>query len=228
MAFDRLVAMPLHKGPAPDQPAMKLVVDRDGLHDGHGGALPASQAAQLIASNRNIAWARSHKNAIAHGILVAGTRDALAADVHAAVAAAVAAHQPVWLLFRAQDARAKAPPPSAVSKELDAAGQDINTLVPIIQREFGRCSGLMTMMRELGSQTKRLQLATLVKAPLPALKACRCKTSPDVVASILWKAGLSDLGAIIAVPPARVAALPWGDARATWAERAPRVVKALR
>lgn len=225
---DRLVAIPLHKGTAPDEPAMTLVVDRAGLHDGHGAARPAPEAAQLIAENRNIAWARSHANAIARGILVAGTRDALAADVHAAVAAAVAAHQPVWLMFRAGNARATAPPRSAVSRELEAAGEDINALVPIIQREFGRCSGLMAMMRKLGGQTTRSRLATLVKAPLPAMKACRCQSGPDAVASILWTLGFANLGVLVAVPPARAAALPWGDAKASWAQRAPLVVKSLR
>lgn len=225
---DRLVAIPLRKSTQPDEPAMTLTVDRAGLHDGRGGPVPARDAAALIAANRNIAWARTHRNAIVRGIVVAGASNALAANVHAAVAAAVTAHQRVWLMFRASDARAKAPPPSSVSKALAAAGESVNALIPILQREFGRCSGLMAMLRKLAGRTTKSRLPLLVDAPLPALKACRCKARPDVVASILWHLAFGHLAVIVEVPAARVASLPWGDSKATWAERAPLIVKALR
>src|SRR6185436_7361771 len=48
---DRLVAIPLKKGTAPKQPAMTLVVDKDGLHDGNQPARAVGDAKALIEAN---------------------------------------------------------------------------------------------------------------------------------------------------------------------------------
>jgi hypothetical protein len=64
------------------------------------------------------------------------------------------------------------------------------------------------------------QLATLVKK-------CQCKPSADRVASILWKLAFQNLGVLVAVTTKDIASLPWGGAKATWADAAPAVVKAL-
>jgi hypothetical protein len=225
---DELVAIPLRAGSPPKQSAMTLVVDKAGLHDGAGPARPASQAAGLIEANTNLAFARTNKHAISHGILVFATLDAPAASVRAAVTAASAAHEDVWLVFRPSDGKAAAPGPSAVTKELGKLGsKDVSTLVGVIQRELGTCDGLMEMMRELGGQTESSRLPVLTDAPRPALAKCSCKPRPDVVASILWKLAFQNLGVLVPVPAASIAALPWGDGKTTWKDLAPAIVKAL-
>lgn len=225
---DRLVAIPLKKGTAPQQPAMTLVVDKDGLHDGNKPARPVGDAKALIEANSNIAFARSNKNAIGRGIVVFGTSDAPAASVRAAVIAAAAAGEQVWLVFRPSDAKVKAPAASPITKELAPLGtSDASKMIEIIVREFSPCDGLMGMMRKLSGQTEASRLTTLIDATGPAVKQCQCKPSADRVASILWKLAFENLGTVVAVTTKDAAALPWGDAKATWADAAPAVVKAL-
>jgi hypothetical protein len=225
---DRLVALPLKKGTAPREPAMTLVIDKDGLHDGNSPARPAGDAKALIDANQNIAFARSNANAISRGILVAGTSDAPAASVRAAVLAAAAAGEQVWLVFRPSDAKVTAPAASPLTKELDPLGSsDVSKMVQIITREFGACDDLMGMMRTLAGATQATRLTTLADATGPAVKKCQCKPSADRVASILWKLAFQNLGTLVAVTTKDIAALPWGGAKATWADAAPAVVKAL-
>jgi hypothetical protein len=225
---DQLVAIPLQTGSPPDQPAMTIVVDKEGLHDGRKPARPPADAAALIEGNETIAWAKDHKNAISHGIVVLATRDAPAASVHAAVVAAAAAHEQVFLVFRPSDATAVAPAASAVTKEIDQLdSKDVSALVKVIQRDFGPCDGLMGMMQELSSQVESLRLKTLINAPGPALKKCSCKTPPAVAASILWKLMFKNLGVVVLVPDKLIGGLPWGDAKATWETVAGAVVKAI-
>lgn len=225
---DRLVAIPLKKGTTPKQSAMTLVVDKDGLHDGNKPARPVGDAKALIEANPNIAFARSNANAIGRGILVAGASDAPAASVRAAVIAAAAAREQVWLVFRPSDAKVTAPAASPITKELEPLGSsDTSAMVQIITRELGACDGLMDMMRKMGGQTEATRLTTLVDATGPAVKKCQCKPSADRVASILWKLAFHDLGTLVAVTTKDIAALPWGDAKATWAGVASGVVKAL-
>ena len=207
---------------------MTLVVDKDGLHDGNKPARPAGDAKALIEANPNIAFARSNANAISRGILVAATADAPAASVRAAVIAAAAAREQVGLVFRPSDKKIAAPAASPLTKELEPLGSgDASKLVEIIMREFGPCDALMGMMRKLSSQTEATRMTTLISATGPAVKTCQCKPSPDRVASILWKLAFENLGTVVAVKAKDLAALPWGDAKATWAGVAPAVVKAL-
>ena len=225
---ERLVAIPLRAGSPPKQSAMTLVVDKDGLHDGSGPATKVSQAKTLIAENRNLVFAKTNKNAISHGILVFATADAPAASVRAAVAAAVASKESVWLVFRPSDGKAAAPATSAVTKEIDKIdSKDIGTLVKVVQREFGKCSGLMDMMQELSSESELSRLALLASAPHAALEKCACKTEPAVTASLLWKIIFSNLAVVVPVPATGADALAWGDAKATWKDAAPAIVKAL-
>jgi hypothetical protein len=225
---DRFVAIPLTKGTAPEEPAMTLVVDKDGLHDGNSPARRVGDAKALIDANRNIAFARENENAITHGILVAGTKEAPAASVRAAVIAAAAAGERVWLVFRPSDVKITAPAASSITKELAQIGDsDATKLAQIIAREFGACDDLMARMRTMASETQASQLTILIDAPGPDLKKCQCKPSPDRVASILWKLVFRNLGTLVAVTTKDIAALPWGDAKATWADVAPRIVKAL-
>ena len=227
-AADRLVATSAHPAAPPPQPAVMLVVDADGLHDGHGPARPASEAADLIASNTNISFARDNPQAISHGIVVLAHADAHASDVRAAVTAALASHEQVWLAFRAAGRKSAAPARSAVTDEVGRLGpSDVDSLVTLIRREFGKCGGLMTMMQELGGETQASQLQSLTVRPRAALAACRCKEAPGIVASILWKLSFENLGVVVAVPAARAAKLPWGAASATWNDVAAGVVKAL-
>ena len=221
---ERWVAIPLRKGTPPKQSAMTIVVDKDGLHDGDGSAVPPSAAGALIEENVNISFARTNANAISRGILIAATPDAPASSVKAAVAAA-AAKENVWLVFRPSDGTAKAPAKSAVTEELGT--RDVNALVKVITKEFGACSGLMSMMRSLGGQTESSRLPVILEQPSAALAKCKCKTSPDVVASVMWKLAFENLAVVVPVPAKAIAGLPWGDAKATWAEAAPAVVKAL-
>jgi len=224
---DQLVAIPLRAGSPPKQPAMTLFVDAAGLHDGAGPARPASEAAALIAANTNIAFARTNKNAISHGVLVAATPDAPAASVRAGITAALAAHEAAWLVFRPSDGKAAAPAASSVTVELDKLGtKDVSALVTVVQREFGTCDGLMAMMRKLSGQTEASRLPILADAPRAALETCRCKPSPAAVASILWKLAFQNLAVVVPLP-AKPATLPWGDAKATWKDAAPGIVKAL-
>lgn len=225
---DRLVAIALRAGSPPDQPAMTLVVDAEGLHDGAGPARPAGEAAALIEGNRNLAFARTNKNAISRGIIVAAASEAPVGAVRAAVVAALASREAVWLAFRGADGQAAAPAASAVSAELDKLeAKDVSGLVAVVQREFGACDGLMAMMRKLSGQTEASRRSTLAGAPRAALEACGCKARPDVVASILWKLAFANLGVLVPVPAKGSAALPWGDGKARWADAAPAVVKAL-
>ena len=223
----RLVAIPLRKGAAPEQPAMTLVVDRAGLHDGKGPARPPSDAAALIDANTNIAFARSNPNAISHGIMIFATEDAPVSSVRAATEAAAAAKERVWLVFRPSDAKAAPPKRSAVTKELAAAGDDAGKLVAVIQRDFGACDGLMDMMRNLADETEASRLKDLLEAPAPAMAKCGCKASPEVVASILWKLSFGNLGVVVEVPADRIASLPWGAGTATWSHRGPAIASAL-
>jgi hypothetical protein len=225
---DRLVAIPLKKGAAPKQSAMTLVIDKDGLRDGNKPARPIGDAKAIIDANPNIAWARGNANAISRGILVAGASDAPAASVRAAVVAAAASGEQVWLVFRPGDAKVKAPAESPLTKELAPLGSaDVSKLVEIITRELGACDGLMGMMRKLSGQTEATRLTTMIDATGPAVKKCQCKPSADRVASILWTLAFQNLGTLVAVPAKDVGALPWGGAKATWADAAPAVVKAL-
>jgi hypothetical protein len=225
---DRLVAIPLKKSTAPKQPAMTLVVDKDGLHDGARPARPVGEAKALIEANPNIAFARSNANAISRGIVVAGASDAPAASVRAAVIAAVASGEQVWLVFRPSDAKIVAPAASPITKELEPLGSsDVGELVQIITRELGPCDALMGMMRKMGGQTEATRLKTLIEGTGPAVKKCQCKPSADRVASVLWKLAFQNLGTMVAVTAKDAGALPWGEAKATWAEAAPAVVKAL-
>ena len=127
---ERWVAIPLRKGSPPKQSAMTIVVDQDGLHDGDGAAVAPSDAGALIERNVNISFARTNKNAISRGILIAATPDAPASAVKAAVQAAAAAKESVWLVFRPSDGTAKAPASSAVTDELGT--RDVNALVKVI------------------------------------------------------------------------------------------------
>lgn len=227
-AADRLVATSAHPAAPPEQPAVMLVVDADGLHDGHGPARPASEAADLIASNINISFARDNPQAVSHGIVVLAHVDAHASDVRAAVTAALASHEKVWLAFRAADRKSAAPARSAVTDEVGKLGpSDIDALVTLIRREFGKCSGLMTMMQDLGSESQASQLHSLTVRPRAALVACHCKEDPGIVASILWKLAFENLGVVVAVPADRAAKLPWGAATASWNDVAAGVVRAL-
>ena len=97
----------------------------------------------------------------------------------------------------------------------------------MIQREFGTCDGLMQMMSTMAGQTESSRLPVLIDAPVAALKKCSCKPAPDVVASILWKLAFHNLGVLVSVPASSIAGLPWGDAKATWGERASAVAKAV-
>jgi hypothetical protein len=224
---DRLVAIPLRRGPAPDQPAMTIVVDRVGLHDGKGPARPPGEAAALIDANTNIAFARSNPNAISHGIIISATKDAPVSSVRAATEAAAAAKERVWLVFRPSDAKAAPPKRSPVTKQLAAAGDDAGKLVPVIQRELGACDGLMDMMRNLADETESARLKDLLEAPGPAIEKCGCKPSPEVVASILWKLAFGNLGVVVEVPADRISSLPWGPGTATWSRRGPAVAASL-
>jgi hypothetical protein len=85
----------------------------------------------------------------------------------------------------------------------------------------------MGMMRTLAGATQATRLTTLADATGPAVKKCQCKPSADRVASILWKLAFQNLGTLVAVTTKDIAALPWGGAKATWADAAPAVVKAL-
>jgi hypothetical protein len=225
---DRFVAIPLKKGTEPQLPAMELLVDKDGLHDGPGPARPARDAGAMIDANRTIEFARSNSNAITRGIFVAGTRDAPAASVRAAVIAAAASGEKVWLVFRPSDTKLKAPPASPITKELAPIGPtDAAKLVKIITREFGPCEALMEVMQNLGDATHAEKLTAMLDEPGPAVKKCQCKPSADRVAAILWTLVFRDLATLVEVTAKDVAALPWGGAKATWADAAPAVVKAL-
>ncbi|HEV7556463.1 MAG TPA: hypothetical protein VGO00_13445 [Kofleriaceae bacterium] len=223
---DELFAAPLHKGTLPKSPAMTLVVDVDGLHDGTKPARPISQAASMIEGNTNISFGRSNPQSISHGILVLAIAKAPAASVRAAVVAALASKEPVWLVFKPSDGKAAAPPKSAVTADLDKVkSSDVSGLVTIIQREFGACGGLMTMMQHLASDTEDTRASALVDQPRAALDKCQCKPSPAVIASILWKMAFQQLAVLISVPAK--ATLPWGDAKGTWNDIAPAIVAAL-
>jgi hypothetical protein len=223
---DDLFAVPFHKGTLPKMPAMTLVVDVDGLHDGGKSARPVSQAEIMIEGNTNISFARSNPQAISHGILVLATRKAPAASVRAAIVAALASKEAVWLVFKPSDGKAAAPAKSSVTAELDKIkSSDIQPLVTIVRREFGACSGLITMMQQLSSETEDGRRTALVDEPRAALEKCQCKSSPAVIASILWKMSFQQLAVLVAVPAK--ATLPWGDAKGTWNDVAPAVVAAL-
>ena len=206
---------------------MTLVVDKAGLHDGTGPAVAVGEAKSLIASNRNIAWARTNKNAISHGILIHATADAPAASVKAAVEAGLAAKERVWLAYKPSDATAAAPAKSAVSEELaNVDPKDISKFVDLVSREFGKCDGLMGMMRTLSGQTEASRMKTMLEAPAPALEKCACKTAPDVAASILWKLAFSNLAVLVEIKS--TASLPWGDAKATWGDHGVEIARAIK
>jgi hypothetical protein len=225
---DRLVAIPLKKSTEPQLPAMEILVDKDGLHDALGPARPVRDADAMIDANHTIEFARSNKSAITRGIFVAATRDAPAASVRAAVIAAVASGEKVWLVFRPSDMKLKAPPASPITKELAQIGpRDAAKLVKIITREFGPCEALMEIMQNLGDATHAEKLTALLDEPGPAVKKCQCKPSADRVASILWTLVFRDLSTLLEVATKDVTALPWGGAKATWADIAPAVLKAL-
>ena len=222
---ERWVAIPLRQGSPPKQSAMTIVVDKDGLHDGDGPAVAPSGAGALIERNVNIAFARTNANAISRGILIAATPDAPASSVKAAAVAAAAAKESVWLVFRPNDGTAKAPAKSPVTDELGT--RDVNALVKVISKEFGACSGLMSMMQSLGGQTESSRLRAILDKPSAALAKCKCKTKPSVVASVMWKLAFENLAVVVPVPAKSIAGLPWGDATATWADAGPVVAKAL-
>ena len=225
---DQLFAIPLRVGSPPQQSAMTLVVDKAGLHDGGGDARSASEAGSLISANRNLVFAKSNKNAISHGILVFASVEAPATSVRAAVVAALASHEKVWLVFRPSDGQAAPPATSAVTAELDKLdAKDVSGLVKIVKREFGKCDGLITMLQTLSNDTESSRLELLVDAPHPALAKCSCKTQPNVVASVLWKLTFSNLAVVVPVPTKGADALPWGDAKSTWQDVAPAVIKVL-
>jgi len=223
---DELFAVPLHKGSLPKSPAMTLIVDVDGLHDGNKPARPVSQAAIMIDANTNISFARSNPQAISHGILVLATRKAPAASVRAAIVAATATTESVWLVFKPSDGKAAPPAKSSVTAELDKIkGSEVSGLVEIVRREFGACDALMTMMQQLAGETDESRRSSLVDDPRAALDKCKCKASPAVIASILWKMAFQQLAVLVPVPAKT--ALPWGDAKGTWNDIAPAVVAAL-
>lgn len=161
---------------------------------------------------------------------MAGGRDAPASAVRAAVRAAVASGEQVWLVFRPIDAKVTAPASSSITKELASIGglEDASKLVKIIKRELGACDDLMAIISNRAGETRATWLTTVADATKRAVKKCQCKPSADRVASILWTLVFQNLGTLVAVTTKDIAALPWGDDKASWADVAPDVVKALR
>ena len=186
---DELVALPLRGGTHPRHPAMTLVVDAAGLHDGKGPAVAVGDAKSLVAKNRSIEYARKNKNALPHGIVIHATPDAPAAYVKAAVDAGLATKERVWLTYKPSDSKGAAPPTSSVTDALAGTDdKDFEKLVEIVRREFDPCAGLRAMMQTLSGQTEESRMKTLVDAPAPALEKCACKTDPAVAAAILVEA----------------------------------------
>jgi hypothetical protein len=223
---DRLVAIPL-QGAGPEYRAMTLVVDDSGVHDGNGPARSADQAGQLIAANRNLQWSRDHSNAIAHGIVVEAIVNAPASSVRAALVAAGASREDVWLEFRASNASAAAPPVSRVTETLSKVdSHDVGPLVQLITNEFAKCPDLMKMMQGAADASEGQKVEALITKSSPAMSKCACATSPDVVASILWTMALKDLGVYLPVQRDAIAKLPFSAGK-TWKDAAPAVVKAL-
>jgi hypothetical protein len=223
----RLVAAPLRDPGGLGLPAMSIRVGADGLRAGRAGPVSPAGARQLVHDDPNVSYARENPKAFMRGVLILAEKDAPAASVKQAVAAATAEGERAWLVYRPSDVKTAPPSASALTRELqslDRGESGVRRLVEIIQREWSACPGLLDALRTMSGGADRLE--TIVQKTVPALKECQCQCGADKVASIWWHF-LRDLTAAYPVPPDRMDALPWGKPGAKWSVVGSQVAAAL-